>query len=63
MIKTRKIDKLTHHVKGRVVLSGNSDFPSAKEDFLRALEVKILESAKKFKHSGIVLEFMNFEIK
>jgi len=38
-------------------------FLQPKRIFLRALEVKILESVKKFKHSGIVLEFMNLEIK
>jgi len=63
MIKIRKIDRLTHHIKARIVVNCEGDFSSATETFLRALEDKILMSSKGFKHSGITLEFMGITIK
>ena len=65
MRKIRKIDKETKHLKGRVFLSGAGHiiFPSSEEMFLRALERKILESCKGFKHAGVELEFFEIEIK
>lgn len=65
MIKTRKIDKNTKHIRGRIVLSENKDiiFPSSEEIFLRKLETRILESCKGFKYSGIKVEHFDIEIK
>jgi hypothetical protein len=63
MNKLREIDKRTHHLKGRIIISGDRDYPSATADFLRKLEEKILEECKDFKSCGIVLEFIDLEIK
>jgi len=65
MGKLRKIDKETKHLTGRIYLSGDENirFSSSEETFLRALERKILESAKDFKHAGITVDFFELEIK
>jgi hypothetical protein len=65
VIKLRKVDKNTKHLRGRLVISGNEKliFPSAEKIFLRKLEEKILESAKDFKHSGIKVEHFDLQIK
>lgn len=65
MIKLRKVDKNTKHVKGRIVISGNDKliFPSAEKIFLQKLEEKILESAKDFKSNDIKVEFFDLQIK
>lgn len=65
MIKIRKIDKNTKHLRGRIVISGNDEliFPSAEKIFLRKLEEIILESAKDFKSNGIKVEHFTIEIK
>ena len=65
MIKLRKVDQNTKHLKGRVVLSENKaiTFPSSEEIFLRKLTEKILESVKGFKYSGIELVHFDLTIK
>ena len=63
MIRIRKIDRNTHHIKGRIVINGNGDYLSAEATFLRLLEEKILMSCKGYKSNGITLEFMNIVIK
>jgi len=65
MIKIRKIDRSTKHLKGRIVLSDDKSitFPSSEAMFLRKLEEKILMEVKGFTHSGIKLEFMDITIK
>ena len=64
MIKTRKIDRSTKHICGRIVFNGNNSiFPSSEEMFLRMLERKILMEVKGFKHAGITLEYFDLQIK
>lgn len=65
MIKIRKVDKNTKHLKGRIVLSAEKGitFPSSEAMFLRKLEEKILMEVKGFKHAGIALEFFEIQIK
>lgn len=64
MIKIRKIDRSTKHIRGRVVLNSNNlIFPSSEEMFLRMLERKILIEIKGFAHRGITLEHFDIQIK
>ena len=63
MNRLREIDRKTRHLRGRIIISGDGDYPSAKADFLRKLEEKILEECKDFKSCGIVLEFIDLKIK
>jgi len=63
MNKLRQIDRKTHHLKGRIIISGDGDYPSATADFLRKLEEEILEECKDFKTCGISLEFIDLKIK
>ena len=65
MIKLRKIDKSTKHLRGRIVFSDDKAvvFPSSETMFLRKLEEKILMSCKGFTHSGIKLEHFDLKIK
>ena len=65
MIKIRKVDQNTKHLKGRIVISNDRDitFPSSEAMFLRKLEEKILMEVKGFKHAGITLEFFEIQIK
>jgi len=65
MIKLRKIDKSTKHLRGRIVFSDDKAvvFPSSETMFLRKLEEKILSEAKGFKYAGIKLEFFEIQIK
>ncbi len=62
MIKLRDVDKKTHHLRGRIIISGDGDYSSAKADFLRKLEARILEEVKGFKVNGLVLEHFDLEI-
>ncbi len=62
MNELRDIDKRTHHLRGRIIISDDGDYGSAKETFLRNLEKKILEECKDFKSCGIVLEFIDLKI-